>query len=68
MIQRMKSRQLVDQPVQKTTQSRPHGVRAVVQCGSFRCLAFKDDNGKWIDYYTREELKDVKAVVFRCEW
>ena len=56
---------------QSTDQTTVHppsqGDRALVQCENYRCLAVSDGKGKWIDYYTQQELKDVKEVVLRLE-
>jgi hypothetical protein len=35
----------------------------IVQCADFRCMAYRDSSGKWLDYFTGDELKgDVKIV------
>lgn len=51
----------------KSAQPFLQGDRAVVQCEKFSCLAVSDGNGKWIDYYSRQELKDVKGIALRLE-
>jgi hypothetical protein len=34
-----------------------------VQCGAFRCLAFKDAEGNWVDFHTGKRLTgDVRVV------
>lgn len=38
--------------------------QAIVQCGTFRCLAVAKGNGKWADL-KGNALKDVRAVVYR---
>ena len=34
-----------------------------VQCKGYRCLAFTDKCGKWINFYTGEKLTDFVAVI-----
>ena len=35
----------------------------IVQCGHYRCMAYRDGGGKWIDYFHGDELKgEVKIV------
>ena len=34
-----------------------------VQCKGYRCLAFADKSGKWINFYTGKKLKDFVKVV-----
>lgn len=50
-----------------TTRPYLEGDRAVVQCEKFRCLAVSDGKGKWIDFYTRQELKDVNGIILRLD-
>ena len=53
-----------------STLTKPHyGVRPVpglpvqVQCKGFKCMAFLDKDGKWVDLFTRKYLSDVLGVV-----
>jgi len=35
----------------------------IVQCSDFRCMAYRDSSGKWLDYFNGDELKgEVKVV------
>jgi len=35
----------------------------IVQCSEFRCMAYQDSTGKWVDYFNGDELKgDVKVL------
>jgi hypothetical protein len=34
-----------------------------VQCKEYRCLAYSDVNGKWINFYTGKKLKDFVKIV-----
>ena len=34
-----------------------------VQCKGYRCLAFTDENGKWINFYTSKKLTDFIEVI-----
>jgi len=34
-----------------------------VQCEGFRCLAYRDKNGNWIDYYSGEALRGKVTVI-----
>ena len=46
--------------------TRPKSLReqpVIVQCSDFRCMAYRDTSGKWLDYFNGEELKgEVKVV------
>jgi hypothetical protein len=46
--------------------TRPKSLRerpVIVQCADFRCMAYRDANGKWLDYFSGDELKgEVKVV------
>jgi len=35
----------------------PVGEVVIVQCDGFRCMAFRDPQGKWRDYFHRDELR-----------
>jgi len=41
----------------------PADKTAVVQCRGFRCLAYRDKDGKWRDVAHQEELPDVLEVL-----
>jgi hypothetical protein len=34
-----------------------------VQCKGYRCLAFTDANGRWINFYTGKKLTDFIEVI-----
>jgi len=34
-----------------------------VQCKGFRCLAYTDPNGQWINFYTGKRLPDFPEVI-----
>jgi len=34
-----------------------------VQCKGYRCLAFRDAQGKWVNFYTGEKLTNFVRVV-----
>ena len=35
----------------------------IVQCPEFRCMAYRDSSGKWVDYFNGDEIKgEVKIV------
>jgi hypothetical protein len=39
------------------------GLPVQVQCEGFKCMAYRDKNGKWIDFFTHESLSRVLGVV-----
>jgi hypothetical protein len=41
----------------------PAGVPVQVQCDGFKCMAYRDNEGKWIDFFTRKFLPHVLGVV-----
>jgi hypothetical protein len=41
----------------------PVGKDALVQCPGFRCLAYRDLEGKWRSVFNRDELPEVLYVV-----
>lgn len=41
----------------------PTGEVALVQGKGFRCLAYRDKQGKWRDYVRRKELPDPITVI-----
>ncbi len=34
-----------------------------VQCDGYKCLAYTDETGKWMNFYTGEELTDIVKVI-----
>ena len=34
-----------------------------VQCEEYRCMAYLDAKGRWINFYTGKELKDFVSVI-----
>ena len=34
-----------------------------VQCKGYRCLAYSDATGKWINFYTGKKLKDFVKII-----
>jgi len=34
-----------------------------VQCEGYRCLAYLDDTGKWINFYTGKKLTDFIEII-----
>ena len=45
----------------------PPGERALIQRLNLTGLVIRDRTGKWRDYYSNEELKDMREVVLRFE-
>lgn len=41
----------------------PSGVPVQVQCVGYKCIAFRDREGRWVDLFTREFLPRVLGVV-----
>ena len=42
---------------------RSFAIPVQVQCDGFRCLAHRDEQGRWIDFHTGQPLKgDVEQV------
>jgi hypothetical protein len=39
------------------------GLPVQVQCDGFKCMAFRDKDGRWKDFFTREFLTCVLGVV-----
>jgi hypothetical protein len=39
------------------------GLPVQVQCVNFKCMAFRDRDGKWVDLFTRKFLPYVLGVV-----
>jgi len=42
------------------------GLPVQVQCIGFKCMAFRDQAGRWVDLFTREFLPTVLGVVPGC--
>jgi hypothetical protein len=40
-----------------------YGDLAWVQCKGYRCMAFVDATGQWINFYTGEKLKTFVKVI-----
>jgi hypothetical protein len=34
-----------------------------VQCKEYRCLAYLDETGKWINFYTGKKLTDFVKII-----
>jgi len=34
-----------------------------VQCNGYRCLAYLDATGKWVNFYTGKKLKDFIKII-----
>jgi hypothetical protein len=49
--------------VQTSKRHLPPGVPIHVQCEGFRCLAYRDKNGIWINYHSKEPIKGHVQVV-----
>ena len=41
----------------------PAGVPVQVQCVGFKCMAFRDKDGRWVDLFSREFVPHVLGVV-----
>ena len=39
------------------------GLPVQVQCNGFKCMAFRDKQGNWKDFFTLESLPGVLGVV-----
>ena len=39
------------------------GLPVQVQCNGFKCIAYLDKNGKWMDFFTNKFLPGVLGVV-----
>lgn len=42
------------------------GLPVQVQCVRFKCMAFRDQAGRWVDLFTREFVPAVLGVVRAC--
>jgi hypothetical protein len=48
--------------------SLPLAVPVQVQCDGFRCLAYRNLNGKWVDYYTGKLLEgSVHLIEYKMD-
>jgi len=41
----------------------PSGTPVQVQCDGFKCMAYRDKEGNWVDFFTRKFLPGVLGVV-----
>ncbi len=41
----------------------PPGALVWVQCSDRRCMAYRDNRGRWVNFYTRRRLKDFIRIV-----
>jgi hypothetical protein len=39
------------------------GLPVQVQCDGFKCMAFRDREGQWVDFFSREILPRVLGVL-----
>ena len=39
------------------------GLPVQVQCNGFKCMAYRDKDGNWVDFFTRKFLPGVLGVV-----
>jgi hypothetical protein len=39
------------------------GLPVQVQCDGFKCIAYRDKEGRWVDLFTRKFLSRVLGVV-----
>ncbi len=39
------------------------GIPVQVQCRGFKCMAYRDKEGNWMDFFTRKILPGVLGVV-----
>jgi hypothetical protein len=42
------------------------GLPVEVQCDGFKCMAFRDKEGKWVELFSRKFLSRVLGVVRAC--
>jgi hypothetical protein len=40
------------------------GLPVQVQCDGFKCMAFRDREGRWVDLFSREFVPRVLGVVY----
>lgn len=54
--------------VQKAEKRLPLAVPVQVQCEEYRCLAYRDREGTWINYHNGEPLKgSVRVVLYNID-
>jgi hypothetical protein len=46
-------------PQKKDDHLPPIGIPVLVQCDGFRCMAFRDKDGKWRDYFYKDQLPEI---------
>jgi hypothetical protein len=52
----------------KVRRALPLAVPVHVQCGGFRCLAYRDKRGNWINYHTGECIEGpVRVIVYHLD-
>jgi len=39
------------------------GLPVLVQCDGFKCMAYRDKEGRWVDFFSRKYLGRVLGVV-----
>jgi len=44
-------------PLSGQKKDRDVAIPVQVQCDAFRCLAYRDEQGRWIDFHTGQPLK-----------
>ena len=47
----------------KTHKALPLAVPVHVQCGGYRCLAYRDRQGNWINYHTDERIEGPVRII-----
>jgi hypothetical protein len=56
--------QKIPDPPKKNYGPRPStGVPVQVQCDGFKCMAFLDQEGRWVDLFSRQFVNRVMGVV-----
>jgi hypothetical protein len=48
---------------ERTAEAAPEVGCAWVRCGGYRCMAFRDKDGKWRGYYDRQELPEPVEIL-----
>ena len=52
-----------DSTEQKENDLPPVGEEVLVQCSSFKCMAYRDGEGKWRDAFDGRELPNVVQII-----
>ncbi len=52
-----------DSTEQKENDLPPVGQEVLVQCSSFKCMAYRDSEGKWRDAFDGRELPKVIQII-----